>query len=179
MPKLQLLILDAGVVIKLHELGLWNKVIERCDVYLSSIVAYREVRYHQAENDEWGQDIDLSSAIASQQIKVFELVHTELAAFRSRFDESYFAGLDDGEAESLAYLVSRTEPFLVSSGDAIVYKVLGNLNRGEQGISLEEILASCGLSCRLDGFQYTQAFRERLSQQGARDMIQGIGRKSR
>ena len=39
MPKLKLLILDAGVVIYLHEIGLWQQVMANCDLYLSRIVA--------------------------------------------------------------------------------------------------------------------------------------------
>lgn len=69
MPKLKLLILDAGVVIKLHELELWSSIV------------------------------------------------------------------DAGEAESLAFLVHQNDDYRISSGDAIVYKVLGNLNLGDQGIS--------------------------------------------
>lgn len=52
MPKLKLLILDAGVVIKLHEIELWQSIIEKCDVYLSSIVARRESRYHEVAGDD-------------------------------------------------------------------------------------------------------------------------------
>ena len=43
MPKLKLLILDAGVVIQLHELQLWQPLLVSCDVHLSRIVAEREV----------------------------------------------------------------------------------------------------------------------------------------
>lgn len=44
MPKLQLLILDAGVVIKLHELGLWNKVIERCVALAAGSMVFNILR---------------------------------------------------------------------------------------------------------------------------------------
>lgn len=35
MSKLKLLILDACVVIQLHEMGRWADIVARCDVYLS------------------------------------------------------------------------------------------------------------------------------------------------
>lgn len=56
---------------------------------------------------------------------------------RSLQDANYFCDLDDGEAESLAYLTRQAKlDFRFSSGDAIAYKVLGNLNLAEQGIAL-------------------------------------------
>ena len=38
MFKLKLLILDANVVIHLHEFGIWTKLIEKCEVYLARTV---------------------------------------------------------------------------------------------------------------------------------------------
>jgi hypothetical protein len=177
MPKLKLLILDAGVVIKLHEMELWSSITDRCDVHLSSIVARRESKFHEVEDDAWGRDIDLTADIENETITIFEFPPHEVDAFKSQFDPSYFADLDDGEAESLAFLVNQKADYLISSGDAIVYKVLGNLNLGDQGISLEEILETCGLGRNIDGFQYSKAFREQLTRLGATDMVQGRGRK--
>ncbi len=77
----------------------------------------------------------------------------------------------------MAFLVHQNDDYRISSGDAIVHKVLGNLNLGDQGISLEEILGTCGLGRKIDGFQYTKAFREQLTRLGATDMVQGRGRK--
>jgi hypothetical protein len=66
------LILDAGVVIKLHEWGLWEQVISKCDVHLSSIVAERESKYHQSEEGDWNRDIDLSTAISDGTISILD-----------------------------------------------------------------------------------------------------------
>jgi len=177
MPKLKLLILDAGVVIKLHELELWSTIVDRCDVHLSGIVARRESKYHEVQDDDWGREIDLSDDIASQVITIFDVAQADVESFKSQFGTSYFADLDDGEAESLAFLVNQKDGYLISSGDAIVYKVLGNLNLGDQGISLEEILAACGVGRKIEGFQHSKAFRNQLTQVGATDMVQGRGRK--
>jgi hypothetical protein len=53
--RLKLLILDACVVIQLHELGRWQQVVDQCDIHLSEIVAQREVRFDDAN----GTRIDL------------------------------------------------------------------------------------------------------------------------
>ncbi len=63
---------------------------------------------------------------------------------------------------------------LISSGDAIVFKVLGNTGRGEQGISLEEILQRLGLSKPVD-WQYTKEFREKYDKTGSTDRLQNRG----
>lgn len=179
MPKLKLLILDAGVVIKLHEWRLWEQVIAKCDVHLSSIVAGREAKYHHADGDDWGQDIELDQAIRDKKIAIFEVLAVDIVAFKNRFDANYFCDLDDGEAESLAYLTGHPKLDLkVSSGDAIVYKALGNLNLVDQGISLEEILQQIGLSRRINEVQYTKAFREQMTAAGSKDRLQGRGVKS-
>ncbi len=178
MPKLKLLILDAGVVIKLHEWDLWEQVIAKCDVHLSSIVAGCESKYHQVDGDDWDKDIDLSQAIQDGKITIFEVPPADILAFKNRFDASYFCDLDNGEAESLTYLTSQPRlDFKISSGDAIVYKVLGNLNIVEQGISLEEILQQIGLSRRINELQYTKAFRDQMTATGSKDRIQGRGLK--
>jgi hypothetical protein len=176
MPKLKLLILDAGVVIKLHELGLWNVVVEKCDVYLSKIVAEREVKFHHADDEEWGEDIDLRALIETKKITIFEVTAADVSEFRKSFEDSYFVDLDDGEAESLSFLFKQQQDFLISSGDAIAYKVLGNTGRTDYGISLEEILKRIGFTKDLS-WQYTQAFREKYSRDGSLDMIQGRGAK--
>lgn len=176
MPRLKLLILDAGVVICLHELGLWSKVAAGCDLYLSRIVAQKEVLFQKSERDEYGYDIDLSPMITAGVITVFDVSVSDIKTFRDQFDLLYLGDLDDGEAESLAYLVRQSPEFLISSGDAIVYRVLGNLNRGEQGISLEEILQKLGLGRSVQN-PYTKRFREHYTRQGQQDMVRGRGKK--
>ena len=176
MPKLKLLILDAGVVIRLHELGIWQQVLDQCDVHLSRIVAEKEVLFQPGDEGKYGKDIDLSPDRDSGRIQVFDVTVSDLKAFLDQFDPVYLGDLDDGEAESLAYMVKQPKDYLISSGDMIVYRVLGNLGRGDQGISLEEILQKIGLGRRLES-PYTKAFREQLTKIGQQDMICGRGRK--
>ena len=176
MPKLKLLILDAGVVITLHELKLWDEVVEKCDVHLSQIVVEQEVQFSPSEDDQYGDDINLQPYVQDGRVQMFCVNPKEIHDFRSLFDANYFVDLDDGEAESLAYLFSQQEEFLISSGDAITYKVLGNTGRTEQGISLEEILQKIGLGKELS-WAYTKEFREKYSNDGSQDMIQGRGMK--
>jgi len=105
--RLKLLILDACVVIQLHELGRLQQVIEQCDIHLSEIVARREVKFDDAN----GTRIDLEPAIQSKAITIFSVDAVKVEAFCSCFDDSYLGVLDDGEAESLAYLFDAKSDF--------------------------------------------------------------------
>ena len=176
MPKLRLLILDAGVVIYLHELQIWQSLLAQCEVFLSRIVAEKEVLFQPGDEGEYGEDIDLAPDISAGRVQVFDVNASEVKRFRDSFDPTYFGDMDDGESESLAFLVGQPSDYLISSGDAIVYRVLGNLGRGDQGISLEEILQRIGLGRKVDR-QYSKVFREKLTQIGAADMIQGRGKR--
>lgn len=176
MPKFKLLILDAGVVIRLHEFGIWKQVLDQCDVHLSRIVAEKEVLFEPSDEGGYGDDIDLSADIISGEVHVFDSTASELSTFRDQFDPLYLGDLDDGEAESLCHMMKQTADYLISSGDAIVYRVLGNLGRRDQGISLEEILQKIGLGRKV-GWQYSKAFRENYTKEGETDRIQGKGKK--
>lgn len=174
-PKFSLLVLDAGVVIKLFELGLWKHVISQCDVHLSKVVADQEVHFHSpTDHQPHGQPIDLSGDIADSRVHVFECVLPQIVSFRQRFDQNYSQDLDPGELESLAWLFSQQNDYLICSGDAIVYRVLGATGRTEQGISLQEILDKIGHSKSLT-WPYTKEFREEKSKQGSIDQFQNRG----
>ena len=175
MPKLKFLILDANVVIYLQEKSLWRPLLDRCSVYLSRLVAEYEVRYYHGT--EWDEIIDLATDIEAGSVQVFDVSVSSVQRFRAQFDLPYLGDLDDGEAESLAFLAAAAEPFLISSGDAIVYRILGNLSRGEAGVSLEEILQQVGLGRQDLARQYSKDFREFHTRTGQQDFIQGRGRR--
>lgn len=176
------LILDANVVIYLHERGLWQAVLGRCDVYLSGTVIDHEALFYEAGG--FRNDIDLSSALAAGKVRRFDVLASEVKAFRSQFDPAYRGELDPGEEESLTYMFrGGTEvggqQFRIVSGDAIVYRILGNLNLGHAGVSLEELLGELGLGRKDLAWQYTRAFRHKYTSEGEQHAIRGLGRKSK
>jgi hypothetical protein len=166
MPKLKLLILDANVVIYLHEKGLWQAVLERCEVYLSSIVIDDEVRFY--EGTEYNEVIDLSPDVAAGRVQRFDVPVSDVKEFRDQFDPVYRGDLDPGEEESLAHML-HAEGFVISSGDAIVYRILGNVNKGDSGLSLEELLQKVGLGRSGLPWQYTKEFREKYTKLGQQE----------
>ena len=71
MSKLKLLILDANLVIFLHENGIWPKFIEICDVYLPRTVV-DEAAFFDDDNQVRNY-IDLEGVISNGQIEVFDV----------------------------------------------------------------------------------------------------------
>jgi len=173
MKRFRLLLLDANIVIELFRQGIWDRLIEVCDVHLSRTVAESEAHFYEDDTGE-RQYFDLAPDAEAGKIAVFDVRLSELEAFRSRFDPSYFERLDAGEAESLAFLLNSSDPYLICSADSIVYKVLGNLDRSEQAISLEEVLQQTGLGRRLT-WQFTKGFREKWTSKGFQEGLAGIG----
>ncbi len=46
MKKLRFLLLDACVVIKVFQLGLWKQLCERCEILLAETVAREEAQFY-------------------------------------------------------------------------------------------------------------------------------------
>jgi hypothetical protein len=175
MKKFRLLLLDANVVIELFRQGIWTKLIEVCDVHLSRTVV-GEAHFF-ADDDGNRHDFDLGPDMASGKITVFDVFPSELVSFRSHFDPTYLERLDPGEAESLAFLLNSTEKYLICSADKIVFRVLGNLNRPDQGVSLEEVLFGTGLGRSLRHL-FTRDYREKWTRIGSQEGLRGMGHQA-
>ena len=171
--RLRLVLLDANVVITLHELGLWDRVVENCDVHLSRVVS-EEAHFYEDEHGE-RVDFDLQSYIRDGKVSVFEVSLSEIQAFRQQFGADYLERLHDGEAELLAHLQCCSQDCWICSGDSIVYRVLGHLGLGEAGISLEELLEKVGLGQRTLPPQFRRTFREHWASRGFDEGLRGIG----
>lgn len=172
MSRLKSLILDANVVIHLHEFGIWSKLIAACEVHLPRTVV-AEADFYELDGER--REIDLQHDIDLQLVRVFDVSLSDIRAFREQFAPLYADGLDPGETEALAWLCRSAETFLISSGDAIVYRVLGRLNRSDQGLSLEEVLQRVGLQRKSVPWSCSKAFRTKFTKVGEADAIQGTG----
>ncbi len=172
MKQLRFLLLDANIIIKLHELKLWGPIVERCEVLVAETVV-KEAQYFE-ESNEQQERIDLSSHIDANRITVVSRSPSDLQRFREQFTPDYLERLDPGETESLAYLLASDDPCLLCSSDAIVFRILGRLRRGEQGVSLEEVFQQTGLAKPLPR-QFLQSFRDHWTRVGRQEMVRGVG----
>ena len=172
MKRFPCLVLDANIVIFLFQHGLWNAVVERCELILSETVV-DEADFFVDDKDVEHR-IDLQPDIDAGRIRVISISASDIASFRGKFDPLYVQKLDDGETESLVFSLQEGEPCRLCSSDAIVFKVLSLMDRSEQGVSLEEVLQSIGLARQLSR-QFTKAFREENRARGLQDRLAGMG----
>ncbi|MFP4353856.1 MAG: hypothetical protein ACLFUJ_01940 [Phycisphaerae bacterium] len=170
--KFRLLLLDANVIIELFRMGIWEQIVDRCDVHLSRTIL-QEARYYE-DDDGLRCGIDLVCCQRSGAVTVHDVSLSQDAELTKHFGIAYLERFDPGEREALAHLLTSQERFTICSADSIVFKVLGYLNLAEQGISLEEILQTIGLG-RLVTWPFSKAFREKYTQDG---FVDGLGRQS-
>ena len=170
MKKFRFLLLDAGPIIKLFSLGIWDDFIKHCDVSISRIIADNEALY----TEDGTKQIDLKTYEEQGRIKILDVEISTVKTFYDKFDRLYKVDIHDGEKELLAFLYSSSEDWLVCAADGAVFRVLGILGKSEQGISLEEILKQIGLYRSLE-WQYTKKFREHYTCLGQKDFVQDRG----
>jgi len=172
MPKLQLLLVDAVIVIKLHELGQWDAFVKACDVHLSRVIV-NEAWYYVDENGV-RHSIDLSGYEARKQIVVHEVTLAETESLRTQFGQDILEKLDAGEAELLAVLHNKPwDEYKICSADRVVYRVLGALKLSGQGVSLEEVFKDTGVTRPLED-KFSKGFRERWSRKGFEEGVTGL-----
>jgi hypothetical protein len=172
MKKYQFLLLDAGPIIKLFELRIWDAFIEKCTVTISRTVM-DEAKWASGESED--VRIDLSPYEEDGRIQVVDLDVSLIKTFYDQFDLRYRTEIDDGEKEILTFLCNEKEKWMACSSDHVVFRILGLLGKPDQGISLQEILDTIGLSQSSMEPQYTRPFREKWIRKGQTDNIQGGG----
>jgi hypothetical protein len=171
------LLLDANVVIQLFRCGAWRGLTERSTVYVARTIVEREAHFYEDEDGK-RVDFDLRQDEAAGSIQVVDATLAQTSTFLSQFDPLYGEKLDPGELESLAYLADADEAVRICSADAIVFRVLGNLDCSERGVSLEEVLKEAGLGRKLTK-QYSKEFRVQYTAKGVEERLRGIGTRKK
>jgi hypothetical protein len=171
MKKFQFLLLDAGPVLELLRLGLWNKFTESCDVYMTPAIVEEVIKLNFEYTD---QKVNLTSS-TQLNVTIRDVELPVIKRFFELFDSTYQGNIHR-ERETLAFLWNRPEQWFLCSADGAVFRVLGLIGKAERGISLEEILEQIGLKQNLV-WQYSKRFREKYTQMGQVDLIQNKGLK--
>jgi len=174
MKKFRFLLLDAGPIIKLFELGIWEKFIERCDVTISSTVAV-EAKWASQEY----KDVKINLDTYKEKIKIIETELSLASTFYTKLPNTYKDDVEvqDGEVQTLAFLCDSSLDWRLCSADHVVFRILGLLGKGEQGRSLEEKtrIRWDKITPRDEDWKYTKKFREKWTFEGQKDFIQGQG----
>lgn len=170
MKKFPFLLLDAGPIIKLFSLGVWDDFIKHCDVSISRIIADNEALF----TEDGEKRINLKLYEEENLINIIDVQPSVVKIFYDKFDRLYKPDIHSGEKETLAFLCDSSEDWRVCAADGAVFRILGLLGKSSQGISLEEVLSEIGLSQNLE-WQYTKKFREKYTGIGQADSIQDRG----
>ena len=174
--KLKSLIPDAMVIIRLHELGLWERLCERTTVIVPSTIVH-ESRFY-IDPDTGGRiEIDLEAQLVAGRITQEAADADEVEAFMRQFDPVMIENLHEGEVEALTLLFQgRAADSKLCSADQAAVKALVLVGMKQKGISLEHVLRETGLpGAGRIGVQYSAACFAQWVREAALDRLQGRG----
>ena len=160
------LLVDAVIVIKAHELDVWQLLCQNYRVVVPSIVLTIEAEWHRLPGHEQPFDILLGQQIKDGLIEKWEADAADIINLVAHFDRVFRESLDPGESEALALLKRHPEAdihFCTADGPAI--QALSMVDMAERGISFEEALRLIGQNKtfgRKDHHFTERFFQERL-----------------
>ncbi len=170
MKKFQFLLLDAGPVLELLKLELWNKFTANCNVHMTPAIIDEVIKLSFDYTD---QKVNLTSP-TQLNVTIHDVELPVIKSFWELFDSSYQGSIHK-EKETLAFLWNKQEQWFLCSADGAVFRVLGLLGKAERGISLEEVLQAIGLQQKNLEWRFTKRFRQKFTQIGQTDLIQDKG----
>lgn len=172
---LKCVLLDANIIIESHKVGVWEKLIDRVEIVVSSIVAHKESHFYSEKEGGIPEPINLKRLIQDGKIKEISATPEEIAGFSNYFDRVFVFGLDDGEIESLALIKSgKLKDTLFCSSDGPAIQALAMIGHSNAGISMETLLKKTGLQKGLE-YQFGDEFFKKHITKGSENFIQGVG----
>lgn len=169
--QLNLVLLDADVIIDLHKFGAWDEILSKYDVLISSIILHQETYFFE---DEEGRrhPIDLMKD-SGKKFKELSVKAGDLVRFGNQFDCVLQAEIHAGEKEAL-FLITENEEYNFCTCDRVAATVLGVLGFSDRGISFETLLKGAGITKRLLP-KHTEVTFQRYLKEGGIMRIQGRG----
>lgn len=135
----RLLLLDADVVIGLHELGLWNAALNCCQIYLAGTVIQEIKHYWNPAGEK--VLIDLIPQITSGKIVELDGSPETQAEILGRLRKPSLDGLHAGELESIAIIYAgEMEDLQFCIKERAAMKAVAFLDLKERAISVEQAL---------------------------------------
>jgi len=169
------LILDAGPVIGLHELGVWHAFLARYEVVLPQSVLEDEALFHSADAASGMREpIDLAAQVTWGQITVASADARDLVTVASRFSAAI--ELHEGELEALALLTQHEEfaDHVFCSADGAAIEAACMVGLSDRCDSLEELLTMAGLG-RPVHRRFSKDFMDRHKREGGARAVTGYG----
>jgi hypothetical protein len=168
-------LVDAMIVIALHEHDAWDQVIDKCGIAVSSIIAYDEARFHSQDPLGFSRRIDLPGEIAAGRITELSAPAGDMARCRDKFDSVLAPLLHAGELECLALLTDdANDKYSFCTAEKAALLAVALLGLGDRCMSLEALLKLIGLQKPLS-VQYTDAWMKDKLDKGRESRMYGQG----
>jgi hypothetical protein len=160
----RLLLLDANAVFAAFRHGVWEGLRAAYEIVVPATVVRQEAIFYVSRETGRRVELDLAGDARDGRIVEITVSPADIARLRARFDASFRTRLDAGEAEALAYLVTRDdEEVRFVSSDASALEAVAMLGIAERAICLAEALQLCGLARPLPRQHGPEFFREHIS----------------
>lgn len=172
-------LLDAGPIIELHRLGVWDQVVDRAELAIPSVVVGREVEFWDS-GEGVGKPIDLGRFIESGAVEVMEADAQLLQETLSLFDPALVDSVHLGELEALSLLKTWQGDIMPSfcTGDRLATVALCLLGFSQLAISLGAFLNQVGLSRKVPR-HFGRSVMTSWVEEGRRRLITGEGLRER
>ena len=145
------LLLDADVIIDLHENGCWRAVLATSSVAVGSVVAGEAEFYEDGEGVN--RPIELQSYIDRREIRELDASPEQMSLISSKLRQAKLI-LDPGELECIAILESSpSQDLRLCLKEQAAIKAVSFLELDEKAVCLGEVLTSHGIR-RAKGIPY-------------------------
>jgi hypothetical protein len=145
--QLNIVLLDADVIIDLHRFGVWEQIIKKNRIIIPSTILRQEVYFFE---DDHGRrhNIDLlkDAGIKFQEVSIEA---TTIREFIKQFERNIQEELHPGELEALS-IIQNEKDYRFCTSDKVAIKALALVGSSTQGISYEELLKTSGLTKKLE-----------------------------
>lgn len=132
----KLLLLDADVIIDLHTLGLFDRIIKGYEIHVTKTVL-SEASYFKSGGTKTKIDIhDRVAIIENVDVEHLQTVRNEAKEAR--------LGIDPGELEAIACLIQDDEGLIFCTCDQAAIKLLAFMDIDERAVSLEKTIRDTG-----------------------------------
>ena len=161
--KSKCIVTDANTVIITNELGIWNGVCNHYQIFLPATIIEDELFYFHS--DKGKNSLKPHDWLKEKKVIRIEAELSDYDLLSKKFNNNFLNGIDRGEREALAILLSNKNPdLLFSTADAAPIKALGALHLGEKGISTEELLINMKKNHRIPEHHKKKWFQQRLAE---------------
>lgn len=170
---MNIVLLDADVIIDLHRYNIWTHIVSKNKILVPSIILRHEVYFYE-DKFSVKRNIDLISEVGKTITEISSTAE-EMIDFKKNFDRFIEEELDPGETEALKILSDRDDCFFCTCDKAAI-KVIALLGKREQGLSFARLLASSGITKRLEK-KHTEKYFNKYLDEGSQLRIHRFGIK--